>query len=200
MPLVLPDIFGARVMLKSFGAEQFSDRYLRWLNDPVVNRYSQRGGQVITAEAARAYLAGLKPEENIYGIYTEEFGHIGNLKFGPLDRANNRSDLSIVVGETAAWGKGFGAEAIYLASRYAFETLKLHRIDAGSGNPAFIKTVLTLGWKLEGVMRQRVRLPHGFVDWSLLSQLNSEFRTIDKYHRKAGSEFNVLSAKTRRSV
>lgn len=185
LPRPLPVVEGARVSLKPFDDSQISARYLAWLNDPEVNRFSRRGGQATTEADARRYLAGLGLDDAIFGIHAGEMGHVGNLKIGPVDWANSRTDLSIVVGEKRAWGKGIGTEAIYLASRFVFEALRLNRIDAGSGNPAFVRAVTKLGWKAEGVQRERVRLAGGFADWTLLAQLRREFSRLPRFEAEA---------------
>lgn len=187
LPWPLPCVEGARVSLRPFDAPQISDRYLAWLNDPEVNRLSRRGGQATTEADARRYLASLGRDEAIYGIHARALGHVGNLKIGPVDWGNSRTDLSIVVGEKQAWGRGVGTEAIYLASRFVFETLRLNRIDAGSGNPAFVRAVTKLSWTAEGTQRERVRLASGFVDWTLLAQLRREFRRIPQFEASSVS-------------
>jgi RimJ/RimL family protein N-acetyltransferase len=164
------------VTLRPFDAGQICERYLRWLSDPEVNAYSRRSGQApITAADAERYLASLAAEEVVLGIHLAGEGHVGNVKFGPVDRVNDRCDISILIGEKKVWGRGVGKEAVYLVSRHLFEEVGLHRLDAGSGNPAFIAMVERLGWRREGVLRQRVRIGERLVDCVLLAQLRPEF-------------------------
>lgn len=171
-----PMLRGRTVTLRPFDAAQISARYLRWLNDPEVNAYSRRRGTRLTAADAERYLASLAAEEVVLGIHLTDHGHVGNLKYGPIDRANGRADISIVIGEPAVWGQGVGAEAVYLVSRHLFEEVGLHRLEAGSGNPAFIAMVERLGWRREGVLQQRVCIGERLVDWVLLAQLRPEFQ------------------------
>lgn len=173
---------GRNIELRPFDAGQVNDRYLGWLNDPAVNEYSQRiVGTPIDKAEAREYLEGLGPDEAVLAIHDREHGHVGNIKYGPIDWANRRADISIVVGEPAIWGRGIGAEAVYLVTRFLFEELGLHRVDAGSNNPAFLRLVEKLGWKVEGVLRQRVRMPTGYRDHTLVAQLAEEFRRVEAF-------------------
>ena len=173
---------GLRVTLRPFGIEQMTTRYLGWLNDPEVNRWSRRSEMGnIDEVAARAYLKSLVDDERILGIHLAGDGHIGNIKFGPIDWANSRTDISIVIGERHVWGRGVGAEAVYLVSQYLFETLGLNRLDAGSCNPAFVKMVQNIGWRVEGVLRERVRLGDQFYPYTILAQLRSEFARLDRF-------------------
>lgn len=177
---------GSRVTLRPFGPSDVHDRYLAWLSDPDVNAYSRRAGQNISSDEARTYLATLRKDELVVGIETDDHGHIGNLKYGPIDRHNQRAEISIVIGDRSAWNHGFGSEAIYLASRHLFMTEGLNRVDAGSANPAFLRMVTRLGWTIEGVLRDRVRIGDKYHDWILFALLRREFQEISAY------EFNGI--------
>lgn len=173
-------LVGRRVTLVPFGPDRITDRYVGWLNDPEVNAYSRRKGTKATAEDAGRYLASLKPDEHVLAILTDG-EHVGNVKFGPIDRQNACADISILIGERAVWGQGIGAEAVYLVSRYLLKDLGLNRVHADSFNPAFLKLVEKLGWQVEGVLRERVRLEDGFFDDTVVSLLGREFRAIDAF-------------------
>tara|TARA_Y100001947_G_scaffold43741_1_gene36298 strand:+ start:20 stop:595 length:576 start_codon:yes stop_codon:yes gene_type:complete len=167
---------GRTVALRPFLPGDIHERYLDWLADPEVNRYSQRlGAPRPSAEEARAYLSGLGDGEVVLGIHHPEYGHVGNVKYGPIDTANKRADISILIGERSVWGKGVGSEAIYLVSKYLFRQCGVNRVDAGSRNPAFIRAVEKLGWTIEGILRQRIATPDGYKDYTLLAQLADEF-------------------------
>ena len=101
----------------------------------------------------RQYLNGLRADEVVLGIHHREHGHVGNIKYGPIDWDNRSADISIMIGEPAVWGQGVGAEAVYLVNKYLFEECGLQRIDAGTRNPAFVALVKKLGWTVEGVLQ-----------------------------------------------
>ena len=168
--------------LTAFEQSDITPRYLSWLGDAEVNQYSQRHGQAApTAEEARAWLAERAPDEHVLAIRTDDRGHVGNLKYGPVDRHNSRADISILIGEKQCWGTGIGAESIYLLTRHLFADQGLNRVDAGSGNPAFIRMVQKLGWQIEGVLRQRVLIADRFIDWTLVALLRDEFVLMPPY-------------------
>jgi len=173
---------GPMVTLTPFGERHITPRYLAWLSDDEVNRYSKRyGSPPQSAADARAWLAGISPDEHVLAIEAAGLGHVGNIKLGPIHHRDGRADISILIGERAVWGRGIGAEATYLATRHLFSGLGLNRVEAGSANPAFIRMVEKLGWKKEGLQRQRVRIGGHVFDWTLVAQLRSEFRTIDAF-------------------
>lgn len=161
--------------LRPFRAEDVTARYVSWLNDDDVNLYSRRQGAQTTRDDATAYIDALQKDEVIFAINHPTFGHVGNIKYGPIDWDNRRSDISILIGEKRAWGKGVARAAMHGVGRYLFEDLKLNRLDAGSANPAFIKSAEAIGWRIEGVLRQRVWMAGAFWDWTLLSLLSAEF-------------------------
>ena len=61
-----------------------------------------------------------------------------------------------MIGEKHCWGKGYGAEAISLIVRYAFNTLNLHKLAAGcfETNNGSIKVFKNNGFETEGVQKQ----------------------------------------------
>lgn len=167
-----PTLEGVRLRLRPFTLADIGPRYLGWLNDPEVNVYSQRRDRPPTTESsARAWIADRRPSEHLFAIETKEFGHIGNLKCGPIETLNACADISILIGEREAWGLGYGSEAVDLLTRWLFYDVDLNRVDAGSSNPAFLKLVKKLGWQVEGVLRQRYYLAGKFVDWTIVSKL-----------------------------
>ncbi len=171
-----PEIAGSSVKLRKFDASQIHDRYIAWLNDPVVNKLSRRGfAAPVSTEDAKSYLEGLSADEIVLGIYEGQIGHVGNLKYGPVDWVNSRADISILIGEPAMWGSGVGKQAVYLVTRFLFDELGLNKVDAGSNNPAFLRLVENLGWSVEGVLRQRIRIADGYSDNTLVGLLSTEF-------------------------
>jgi [ribosomal protein S5]-alanine N-acetyltransferase len=173
---------GPRLTLRPFSAADITPRYLGWLSDDRVNEFSRRLGKPPeTLEGARAWLASLKPDECVYAIEAAPFGHIGNVKYGPVNWSNLAADISIMIGEVASWGRGFGAEATYLVSKHLFEDRAVNRLAAASINPAFIRMVEKLGWQREGIQREESRVGGKFYDSVLLSLLKREFRLISTY-------------------
>lgn len=163
---------GRRITLAPFGVEDVSARYLGWLADPEVNRYSRRRLEPAqTREQAVAFLDSLDAEEQVLAIRMEPHGHVGNIKFGPIDRINRRADISILIGERAVWGLGVARETIHVLGIHLLREVGLHRIDAGTCNPAFIRAVTAIGWQVEGTLRDRIWLGDRFHDQTLMALL-----------------------------
>lgn len=169
-------LVGRSIVLRPFTVDQISDKYLAWLTDPAVNHFSRRRDMPPeTAANAIAYLQSRGPEERVFAIVHRDLGHVGNISYGPIDRTNQRSQVGIMIGEPNAWGIGIGTEAVYLITRHLFEDHNLHRVEAGSSNPAFTRLAEKLGWVVEGVERERARIGGKFFSETLVSQLHHEF-------------------------
>ena len=180
------EITGANLHLRALGSDDVTERYVGWLNDPAVNALSSRLDRRSDAAACRHYLSTRAPEEVVLGMFLPDIGHVGNVKYGPIDRRNSRADISVMIGELSVWGKGVGREAVYLVTRNLFQHEGLNRVDAGSGNPAFVRLVQSIGWKLEGVQRERVNIGGRLIDWVLVAQLRSEFVELPQFHEQRG--------------
>lgn len=148
-------IDGPRLHLRSVRPSDATERYVGWLNDPEINRYLEVRFSKQTLEGVKAYVAEMA-ESRDYAFFAIVLNdgdrHIGNIKIGPINRAHGFADVGIVIGEKDCWGKGYASEAIGLATRYAFETLGLRRLEAGAyaPNAGSAKAFLKAGWHEEG--------------------------------------------------
>jgi ribosomal-protein-alanine N-acetyltransferase len=159
-----------------FRSKHISSRYLAWLNDAEVNRYSRRRFVHTSEEDALRFLSSLQPTDQIMAITLRSNGeHIGNLQLGPLDLAESHGEVRILIGEKSQWGKGYASQAIHGACCYYFQALGLHRVEAMSCNPGFIRAVLRLGWKEEGCLRERFLDGTTRLDYRVFGILASEF-------------------------
>jgi ribosomal-protein-serine acetyltransferase len=101
---------------------------------------------------------------------------VGIVGFRPIDRVNR-------VGEIGYWlaagcqGRGVMTSCCRFLVRYAFLTLDLNRVEiaAAVGNGRSRAVPERLGFKLEGVLREREDLYGTYVDHAMYSQLRSEF-------------------------
>jgi RimJ/RimL family protein N-acetyltransferase len=66
---------------------------------------------------------------------------------------------------------------VRLVTNFLFEKFDINRVEAGSNNPAFLRLVEKLGWKVEGVLRDRIWMPEGFRDHTLVALLRRDAMT-----------------------
>lgn len=165
---------GPRIYLRKLSVLDVQDHYLKWLNDPEVQKYTRRRDRKSTFEDLREFLQRAEHGSDYHLAIcirgTDK--HIGNISLNSLDMKNKSGEISIMMGDKSEWGKGFGAEAVQALTDFAFSELKLHRLWAESPNPAFNALIKKCGWKKEGLRREAFLLENKFVDlecWSLLN-------------------------------
>ena len=88
------------------------------------------------------------------------------------------TDLTMIIGEEEARGKGYGSEAIKLLLDYAFGNLNFHRVSIGvvGFNKKAIEFYKKAGFKEEGIQRDGYYYNHKYYDFVMMSILDSEFR------------------------
>jgi RimJ/RimL family protein N-acetyltransferase len=94
-------------------------------------------------------------------------GECGLLRLFPAWRT---TDLSIILGEKDAWGRGYGSEAIRLLLDYAFGALNLHRVAIGvvGFNERALRFYEKVGFRREGVQRAGYFYDHAYHDFVML--------------------------------
>ncbi len=181
-------IDGKRVLLRPLLEKDFTLEYLTWLNDPSINEYSQRHPFPASWEDMKSYNDYYmnNPQKGFVLAIIEKAKslHIGNISLVNIQLVNRCAEIAILIGNKEYWGKGYGAECIYLLTKHAFQHINLHKIFAGSFNPAFVKCVESLGWKKEGEFRERIWSNTRYHSQIWMSILESEFCLLDKYEKK----------------
>jgi RimJ/RimL family protein N-acetyltransferase len=90
------------------------------------------------------------------------------------------TDCSLVLGDRAAWGQGFGREALSLLLDHTFGNLNFHRVAVGvaAGNTRALRFWEKAGFRREGVQRDGYYLNHCYADFVMLSLLEDEYRAL----------------------
>ena len=104
---------------------------------------------------------------------------VGIAGFRPIDRTNRVGEIGYWLA-AAAQGRGTMTECCRFLVRYAFLTLDLNCvvIAAATGNQRSRAIPERLGFKFEGLLRQREELYGTFVDHAVYSQLRAEFDAL----------------------
>ena len=91
-------------------------------------------------------------------------------------REHARGELGYWIG-AHAWGRGYATEAARAMTAYAFETLRLHRVQARhfTRNPASGRVMQKLGMRLEGVHREAYLRWERFEDVAVYGILAAEW-------------------------
>ena len=144
------------VELFALTPDHVSDRYVRWLNDPAVNRYLESRFARHTVASTRAFVQSVLDSEHsvMFGIRSvPDAMHVGNIKLGPIERMHRRGEIGLLIGEPGARGRGIGTAAIELVTRYAFGPLGLKKVTAGcySENRGSVRAFEKAGFVVEAV-------------------------------------------------
>ncbi len=116
-----------------------------------------------------------------FAIVTQEgdrlIGETGLLRMFPAWRT---TDMSIILGDRSAHGKGYGREAMELMLDYAFGYLNFHRVSIGvvGTNARALKFYEHVGFKQEGIQRDGYFFDHHYQDFVMMSLLEDEYREM----------------------
>ncbi|WP_120495683.1 GNAT family N-acetyltransferase [Kiloniella sp. EL199] len=142
--------------------------YLAWLNDKEITQFTEIAKTKQSAEDCRDYVtkSNSSSDEFLWRIVTETHGHVGNIRLSGLSSPHQRGELALIIGNTNLHGKGIGTQAIKLATMYAFNELKLHKITAGMymPNEGSYKAFLNAGYHLEATLKDHVLFNGHFTD------------------------------------
>lgn len=174
-----------RLKLYRLSSDCYSDRYLSWLNDREVQRYTRRRNRTTSQQDLRDFLTSVEGSKDMHLAIVMKDGekHIGNLSLNNLDEINKSAEISIMIGDKDEWGKGYAREAIQLVTEVAFDRLHLHRLWAESPNPAFNAMIKEMGWTQEGVRRESMLIEGQCTDvlcWSLLESESVPEQSIER--------------------
>src|SRR4051812_9779295 len=85
----------------SFGPEHLTERYVGWLNDPEVVKFSEQRHKTHSIESSQRYFESFIGSSNYFlaiEAADETLGHIGNISIA-VDLENGVADVSILIGE-----------------------------------------------------------------------------------------------------
>lgn len=128
------DIKTNRLTIQKFSPEFLSQKYLDWLNDAKVVKYSEQRHRRHTLDSCKKYYESFEGSDNLFLAIVAnetELGHIGNITV-VVDEFNLVADIAIMVGERTVWGKGYGSEAWHAVMNYMLEKSGMRKVTAGT--------------------------------------------------------------------
>ena len=175
---------GPLVRLRLVTMRDCTDRYVGWLNDPLVTRYLETRWEPQTLGTVRRFVQDQRAHDDryLFAIVERRTGsHVGNLKLGPIHARHGYADVSYFIGDRGAWGRGLATDAIRLSIAIGFERLDLHRLQAGvyAGNEASRRALLQAGFRSEGALRSQLLGPDGHEDHLYFGVLRAEWRPAE---------------------
>jgi RimJ/RimL family protein N-acetyltransferase len=164
----------AHLLLEPFREAHLTERYVAWLNDPEVVRYSELRHYRHTIASCRKYLAAFESSPDYFWAIRMKDGnqqHIGNIS-AHRDIYNKTVDIGILIGEKEKWGCGYGSEAWGGVCRFLLELPDVRRVTAGAmtSNRGMVSIALKTGMIEEGRRKGHFLLegrPEDLVYWVL---------------------------------
>jgi ribosomal-protein-alanine N-acetyltransferase len=123
-----------RLRIVPFSEAHLSSRYVSWLNDPEVVRYSEQRHRRHTLETCRQYWQSFQNSPHFFWAITMvegEFEHIGNIN-AYIDENNSTASVGIMIGERRVWGKGYGLEAWVAVCHHLMYDIGIRKVTAGT--------------------------------------------------------------------
>lgn len=123
-----------RLSITPFKEEHLTERYVNWLNDPEVVRYSEQRFRSHTLKSCREYWKSFQNSPNYFWavvVKNPAFGHIGNIT-ATVVAEDSLADVAIMIGEKKAWGFGYAAEAWVTACRYLLLEAGMRKVTCGT--------------------------------------------------------------------
>lgn len=170
-----------RFTLRPLTPDDVTADYVDGLNDPEVNRYLVEVRKTRqTVESVRAFVTRdlLAADTWLFGIFPSGLTRpIGTVRLHAVDRYNFTAILGVCLFSRAHWGKGYGSEAVARVSRFAFEELGLHYLEACTyeENAGSTKLFLKAGFDQVGVVADKYRYDGAFTSVIALARTNPLF-------------------------
>ena len=183
----LPALRGRRVTLRAIeqgDAPQlhavFSDPVsMRHWSDPPHTALAQ------TEEMIASINRGFEDRSVLqWGIARNDDGRVLGTVTLLTAREQPRAELGYILG-SEHWGQGLGGEAQRLAVDFAFSELNLHRLEADTDprNLASVRSLERLGFRIEGLQRERWLVAGERSDSLMMGLLASEWRATQPRSR-----------------
>ncbi|MDI3549609.1 MAG: hypothetical protein PWQ15_711 [Methanobacterium sp.] len=174
----MSELMGEKVFLKILSPEDVGEEYLSWMNDKEVTQFLESRWTEYSLEDLKDYVKNINESSNnfIFGIFLKKTcAHIGNIKIGNINHHHGFGDLGFLIDKNY-WNKGYGTEAIKLATKYAFRNLGLRKLFAGiySNNIGSYKAFLKSGYQEVGRLKKHHRYQNTYVDQILVEKFNNE--------------------------
>ncbi|MGH7004755.1 MAG: GNAT family N-acetyltransferase [Alphaproteobacteria bacterium] len=176
---VTPSLNGGHVALLPFRIEDVTDRYISWLNDEEVMRYTEARGVRHTHADALSYVEKqIRSHDVHFWRIAVDGEHIGNFRVSNLTSPHRRASLALIIGDGRHRGKGVGTAAIRLASEYLLNQRRLHKLIAGiyAANRASIRAFENAGFHREAVLADHYWCDGRFVDGLMMACLHAGAR------------------------
>lgn len=149
---------GSRVVLRPFTAQDISDRYVGWLSDPEVVRYSNQRLRSHSLQSCQSYLASFAGSDNLFvGICRKDDGLLVGTMTAYVSAYHGTADMGIMIGERTVWGQGYGQDAWNTLLQALLQSPGIRKVTAGTlaGNAPMLRLIERSGMQFEGARKEQ---------------------------------------------
>ena len=175
-------IVGEKVMLRAIERADLPS-LLRWSNDPDVAMGLGEMHFPRSMEQQENWFDGIVQDQKTVRLAVQNIDEelIGYTGYWDINWRAGYAEHGLLIGTTEYRAQGYGKDIIRTASRYAFEEMGWHRLDASilSFNEASLNCYQACGFKIEGIRREHDLRRGKRVDRVMLGLLASEFAVLD---------------------
>jgi RimJ/RimL family protein N-acetyltransferase len=186
-----PEVLAGRLVTLRRHAPQNVAAFRRWYADPEIARLARYQQTPMRPEEIERFFSArvVGPDALAMAVHERSTGRlIGTCAFSQLDGDNGSALYHITIGESDAWGRGYGTEATRLMVDHAFGPLGLHRIAlfVFEFNERAIRAYKRCGFVVEGRSRESIWRDGRWWDELAMSILESDWRQA-RASRDSGS-------------
>lgn len=178
-------LIGDRVRLRAVERDDLP-RFVAWLNDPEVRSHLLMFAPLSMADEERWFEGlGGDPSRRVFAIdraidRADGGGwlHVGTCGLERVDLKNGSCTLGLFLGDPAERGRGVGSEAMQLLLAFAFDELRLHRVELEvfEDNQRARRVYERLGFLEEGRRRESLWKGGRWLTPVVMSLLDHEHR------------------------
>jgi len=167
-----------RLIIRPFTKKYLTERYVSWLNDPLVVKFSDQRYRKHFLRGCRDYMKSFDKSPNYFWAIEakdKKIGHIGNINTY-VDIKNNTADLGILLGERSVWGCGYAYEAWMAVIDYLLRKKGIRKITAGtlSVNRNMLNLMKRSGMASDGIRKKHCIFEGREVDLVYSALFNNE--------------------------
>jgi RimJ/RimL family protein N-acetyltransferase len=155
------------LLVRWFADEEVTD-LLGPMQTPMTRAHQERMIERVTAADSN---------EKAFVIETLEGKPIGDCGLRSFNWTSRYAELFITIGEKSCWGRGYGADAVRLLLRLAFDKLNLHSVwlTTLATNERAVRCYQKCGFKRQGLFRENSYVRGRYVDVVPMGILRSEY-------------------------
>lgn len=181
--MIGPILKGKKVILKPIKVNE-AKNYLRWSKDPKVTKFLSTFRPGLSLKKEKEIIKNFRKSktEINWSIYTMAGRNIGGTSLIKLDAKKiKKATYGIFIGEKNYWGQGYGTDILKTVLKFAFNKLKLNRVELGVfyPNKRGVRCYIRCGFKREGRKREAAIVNGKYVDVIGMGILKREFKKMN---------------------